>query len=500
MRSVVASILLLVGTPAFAQEAAPFSRQTVIAEAMALAGKPFKAVADAVPKGVENLDYDQYRQIRFQREKSLWRGEALNFEVQLLPVGWLYKAPVEIEIVDGTVSRPLAPDNGFFDLGALGSRLSADARIGFSGFRINGPLNRPDVFDEIIVFQGASYFRALSRGQTFGLSARGLAINVGNGSGEEFPFFRKFWIEKPKPGANRVIIHALLDSPSTSGAYTITVIPGKPTATNVEMTLYPRRDITNIGIAPLTSMFLFGSINRSRISDFRAAVHDSDGLAMLNGWGENIWRPLNNPRRLQSSHFTDQNPKGFGLIQRARHYRSYQDLEAGYESRPSAWVQPQGEWGMGGVELFEIPSEEEIHDNIVTFWKPAQPLTAGRPHTYTYSLTWPDDAPRAWGGAPVTATRSGLANGPQRQNGVIQFAVDFGPLPGIGPGELPTAKLEANAGAVGSPVVQLNRENSGLRVSFVFDPKGVKSSEMRLQLSIGGKPVSETWLYRWTSD
>ena len=465
-----------------------------------LAGKAYAAPPEEAPKGAADLDYDQFRQIRFRRERTIWRGEGLNFELQVLPTGWLFKTPVEINIVDGGGVRPLSPDNSYFDLGPLAGKLAPEARFGFSGFRITGPLNRPDLFDEIIVFQGASYFRALSRGQIYGLSARGLALNVGQAGGEEFPHFRRFWIEKPQAGVSQIVIHALLDSPSVTGAYRLQVTPGSPTTIDVQSTLFPRRELANAGIAPLTSMFLFSGVNRARVSDFRPAVHDSDGLAILNGWGEHLWRPLSNPRRLQTSSFLDQNPRGFGLIQRSRAFAQYQDLEARYERRPSAWVEPGAGWGPGSVELFEIPSEEEIHDNIVSYWKPAQALAAGQAHAFNYRLAWPNDVPRSWPGAVVHATRSGLINGPQRKTGALQFVVDFRGIVASPTADLPTARVDASAGAVSTPVVQANPEIDGLRVSFSFDPKGAASSELRLALQANDKPMAETWLYRWTKD
>src|SRR5215475_10955586 len=270
-------VCLLAGsaTGASAQaEGQPFSRELVQLSASALAKKAYEAPAE-VAKPAKDLDYDQFRQIRFRRERTIWRGENLNFELQVLPTGWLFKTPIEINLVDGGTARPLSPDNSYFELGPLAGKLAPETRLGFSGFRITGPLNRLDLFDEIIVFQGASYFRALSRGQIYGLSARGLALNVGKPEGEEFPLFRRFWIEKPQQGARQIIVHALLDSPSVTGAYRFQVDPGSPTTIDVQTSLYPRKELAAVGIAPLTSMFLFSSSNRARINDFRPAVHDS---------------------------------------------------------------------------------------------------------------------------------------------------------------------------------------------------------------------------------
>jgi glucans biosynthesis protein len=354
----------------------------------------------------------------------------------------------------------------------------------------------------MIVFQGATYFRALSRNQAYGASARGLALNVAQPGGEEFPLFRTFWIEKPEAGASAIVIHALLDSPSVTGAYRFVVTPGAPTGIDVSVTLYPRRELVNVGLAPLTSMFLFSGLNRARVNDFRTGVHDSDALAIRNGWDERLWRPLNNPRRLQSSSFLDKGPKGFGLIQRARRFSDFQDLEASYERRPSLWVEPNESWGAGAVELIEIPTEEEIHDNIVAYWKPARPMPAGKPFDFSYKLGWPDDVPPSWAGATVHASRSGFVIGPLRKSGAVQFAVEFvGKAVGSLDAELPIAAIDANGGGVvGPPVVQTNPATGGVRVSFIFDPKGAASSELRLVLQRKGQPISETWLYRWTKD
>ncbi len=262
-------------------------------------------------------------------------------------MGWLYNLPVEIWLVDDGTAKRLKADSNLFSLGPLIKDAEPNAPYGFSGFRVHGPINRPDYFDEYVVFQGASYFRAVGRGQLYGLSARGLAVNTARPGGEEFPIFRSFWVEKPKLGARSIVIHALLDSVSTTGAYRFQVEPGEATIIDVEATLYPRRPLTHVGIAPLTSMYLHGPGHHRIDDDFRPAVHDSDGLAIYNGNNECIWRPLTNPRTLQTSAFLDRNLKGFGLCQRARSFHSFEDLEARYEKRPTLWIEPKGTWGPG---------------------------------------------------------------------------------------------------------------------------------------------------------
>ena len=463
-----------------------------------MARKPFAAPSASLPDQWANLGYDQYRDVRFRRDRAIWRGEGRPFELHLLPAGWLFKQAVDIHIVDGGSVQPIPPDNALFEFGTLAGAPPEGKAMPFSGLRVNGPINRAKVFDEIAVFQGASYFRAVSRGQVYGLSARGLAIDTGEQKGEEFPFFRSFWIETPAKGARHVIVHALLDSVSTTGAYTFRMSGGAPTTMDVDVRLYPRKDGMRVGVAPLTSMFLFSNIDRSRISDFRRAVHDSDGLAIANAAGELIWRPLTNPTRLQVSEFLVESVTGFGLIQRSRALAEFGDLEANYERRPSAWVEPIGSWGNGSVHLVEIPSDEEIHDNIVAYWRPVDPYRKSETYRFSYRLVWSDDIPLRSERAVVRATSSGLANGAPRKTGAIRYAVDFSGPVLAKMRELPEAVLRVSAGKVDPPVVQRNPATGGVRVDFMLRPEGAELLELRLELKAGGKIISETWLSRWT--
>ena len=280
-----------------------------------------------LPKPFDKLSYDQYRDIRFRPEKAIWKDDHLDFQVQPFAMGWLYDMPVDLWIVDDGAATRLVADSKLFSFGPLIGPGPEAAPYGFSGFRIHGPINRADYFDEYAVFQGASYLRAVGRDEGYGASARGLALNTARPGGEEFPFFRSFWLEKPPPGATEIVVHALLDSQSTTGAYRFVIAPGEVTTMDVEATLYPRIALQHVGIAPLTSMFLHGQSSQRSSNDFRPAVHDSEGLAMVNGSGERVWRPLNNPKTLQVSAFMDKSPKGFGFWQRDRSFSNFEDLE-----------------------------------------------------------------------------------------------------------------------------------------------------------------------------
>lgn len=459
-----------------------------------MAAREFVKPRVELPEPFGALTPEQYRDIRFRPEATVWRGENLGYEVQLLPLGWLYDTPVEIWIVDQGKARSLKADSASFAIGPSIEKAPDTAPFAFSGFRVSGLLNTADALGEFVSFQGASYFKAVGRSQQYGLSARALAINTARPSGEEFPVFRAFWIEKPNAGAGEIVIHALLDSESVAGAYRFTIRPGRLTDMEVESYLFPRRELTHVGVAPLTSMYFYGPAQRRITGDYRPAVHNSEGLAVVNGHGERLWRPLSNPKMLQTSAFVDKDLKGFGFVQRDRSLAGYEDLEARYDERPTVWIEPSASWGDGYIELIEIPISEEIHDNIVAYWKPSRPLQPGKRYKYSYRITWGDEVPAVWSGAWVVQTHVGAGIKPD----TALFVVDFG-----GPAireahEIPVAELAVTSGATSNLSVQRHPELQGYRVKFELNAAGTELVELRLCLKLAGQLISENWLYRWT--
>lgn len=470
-----------------------FDTDTVPALARALASRPFSNDAATLPPALAKIDYDDFRQIRFEPAQALWRGDGLPFQAQFFHRGFLYHQRVDVHEVVAGASRPVAyrPEMFRFD----GDLAPVPGDLGLAGFRLHAPLNRPDYFDEVCAFLGASYFRAVAEGQAYGLSARGLALRTGDPAGEEFPFFRAFWLERPAAGAHGITLHALMDGPSAAAVFRFDVSPGAETVFDVDMRLYPRVALTRAGIAPLTSMFQFDASDRVAIDDYRAAVHDSDGLAMFNGAGEQLWRPLRNPANLQESAFEDTAPRGFGLMQRKRAFADFGDAEARYHLRPSLWVEPLGDWGAGSVRLFEIPTADEYHDNIVAFWRPQAPLAAGREHRFRYRLHWCDR--HAWTPALATVEQTRIGAGP---GGSRQVVLDLagGALAEWSGDTPPRADVSADAGEV-TNIVTSRGPTGRWHMAFELHPPANAASELRATLrGAGGAPLSETWLYRWT--
>ena len=463
-----------------------------------LARQPFREPDTKLPGNAGSMTYDQYRGIRFRQERALWRGQNLPFQVSFFPRGFLYRPRVDIyEAKDGQATRiPYSSD--LFDYDDPAVRVPDD--LGFAGFRVHTAINRPGEFDEFCVFLGASYFRAVGRGQSYGLSARGLAIGTGMAAPEEFPHFRTFWLERPRPGVNTLVIHALLDSRSTAGAFRFTVRPGDITVMDVESVVFPRIDMAEIGVAPLTSMYYFSGRDHARADtarpdDWRLAVHDSDGLSMLTGRNERLWRPLVNPAAVQFDAFTDANPRGFGLMQRKRAFNDFGDLQVLYGRRPSLWIEPIGNWGVGALDLVEIPTDSEYNDNIVAFWRGQEKLRAGGEYGFTYRMHWGVDPVPDGQLARVAEIRTGAGN----RAGTRVFVLD---LVGEAIKSLPAdaktqIELSSSAGLVREGYSGPNPETGGWRISIEFDPAGAVAADLRCALQSEKGALSETWLYRW---
>lgn len=474
----------------------PFSSDVVIEKARLLAAAPFVPPPET-SKAWRELSYDQVRGIWFDGRNALFRNDASAVQAEFFLAARYSHQKIAMNAVEGGKAYPVDFHLDRFDRTDWFPDLPEEG-TGFSGFRLLGELELPGIFQEYAVFQGASYFRAITRGGHYGLSARGLAINTAGTGPEEFPVFREFWIEAVEARAETVTVHALLDSQSVSGAYVFRIRKGDTTVMQVTARLFPRADIATAGIGAGTSMFFFGDLNPDRFDDFRQAVHDSDGLLMLNGAGETLWRPLSNPAGVEVSAFADRNPRGFGLMQRRRDPAGYEDLEAVYERRPSLWVEPMDDWGDGQVILAEIPTDTEYNDNIVAFWRPAEVLKAGQEHLFRYRLHWSAGATEATlpPRARVVASRTGM----QTEGTGRIFAIDYADHPALsGAIESLTAQVTTSQGAVSFAHVIANPATGGVRLVFVLDEPASGACELRAELLKDGASVGETWLYRWVT-
>lgn len=472
----------------------PFSHDRVVEKARALAQEDY-AERPTVPKDWLELSYDDYRTRWFRTADALWSDTQRSYNVDFFLPGLYFPRPVQINTVTEGVTAPVPFDLSLFDKSDKAPELSSEGHLGYSGLRLRTNLDTADHKTEFCVFQGASYFRAIGIGNTYGLSARGLALKTADPEGEEFPEFIEFWLEAPEPEQRHFILHALMDSPSVTGAYRFHVTPGANTVMDVEATLFPRKELKHAGLAPLTSMFLFDATNRHRFDDFRPAVHDSDGLLVANGNGEILWRPLANPNRLEVSSFIDENPRGFGLIQRARKLTDYNDLEALYHKRPSLWVEPKHDWGKGAVTLVEIPADKEIYDNIVAYWRPQTPYAAGSEVNLSYRLSWGAEPSLPLPRVVETASGARIFGGPGR---IMTIEYEPHPLHEGNPEGL-TVHIHSPHVQTTDGILQRNPETGGLRLAFYFDPGDRDHVELRAQLRKDGAPASEVWLYRWTA-
>ncbi len=464
-----------------------FSLDDVSAKAKELAGQKYEAPRSNLPNEFREMKFADYQKIRFRNEKAEWAEQKTPFKLSFYHQGMHFDTPVKINEITATDVQEIKYDPTRFDFGDVKFDPKATDQLGYAGFRVLYPINKDDKQDEIMTMLGASYFRVVGKDQVYGLSARGMAIDTALPSGEEFPRFTEFWIERPKPGDKHLVIFALLDSPRATGAYRLILRPGTDTIVDVKSQMFLRDKVSKLGVAPLTSMFLFGANQPSKVLNYRRELHDSSGLSIHAGNGEWIWRPLNNPKHLSVSSFSVENPRGFGLLQRGRNFSQYEDLDDNYDKRPSAWIEPEGDWGKGSVDLVEIPTADETNDNIVAFWSPAELPKPGEPLDIAYRLHWTlNDAPfhspdSAWVKQTLRSTGDVKQSNLIRQpDGSVAYLVDF---------EGPSLKALKPDAAVRSQV-SVGENGEVVENSVRYNPhtKGWRLT-LRLKIKDAGKPT-----------
>jgi glucans biosynthesis protein len=474
-------------------EPAPFAPGMVTEAAKNLSKQPFRPLPADIPKIFRDLSYEQYAAIRERPETAIWAAENIGFAIEPLHRGSLFSSPMEVRLVAEGKARRILYDPALFDFGTL-TVPGNIGDIGFSGFRVLA--RGQDGFYGLAIFQGASFFRAMAPGQTFGTMARAMSIKTADPRGEEFPAFRSVWIERPTLAAGALVIHALIDSESVTGAYRFTLRPGDATIIDTECTLFARAAVDNLGLATMSATHLSGPLDERCNDDLRPSVCEANGLQMLTGKGEWLWRPVTNRNTLQISSFVDETPRGFGFFQRDRFFDHYQDDDQHFETRPSLWIEPIGDWAAGSVQLIEIPSDSEANDNIIGYWKPKAPLAAGSETLFAYRQFWCWNPPEQPPLAITTQSRAGRGSSPKRRRFVVEFSGDI-----LSVSENEKA-MKPNLSAAPGSIVGVrtfpSADKKSCRILFEIDPGNESYSEMRLVLEARGKPLSETWLYRWT--
>lgn len=509
-----AAAAALAGSPfgagrARAQAAAqPFRFEELVARAQAASAQPYAAPPRPMPEVTSALDYDAWGKIKFRTDRAPFADGSGAYPVTFFHLGQYFQKSVHMFLVKDGQAQEVMYDPALFDMpeDSPARRLPADA--GFAGFRFQEVVTAPDwPTQDWLAFLGASYFRAIGASGQYGLSARGVVIDAAMPDRpEEFPDFTEFYIEEGTDPAAPVTICALLDGPSISGAYRFRVTRGTERTAGVNMEIeakiFLRRDVGRLGLIPLTSMFWFGEYGRERNFDWRPEVHDSDGLALWTGSGERVWRPLVNPTGTQVSAFGDDNPRGFGLLQRDRVFDHFRDGVM-YDRRPSLWVEPVKPLGRGAVQLLEIPTNDEIHDNIGAFWVPEAPATAGSVYDLHYRLYWQDNEPfPATNIAQTFATRIGRGGvpGQPRPPGVFKIAVEFDRpevMQKIPYGVFPKIVASTSNGTVGNYLVEPVPGGNVWRAIFDLTLDEGQEADVRMYLELDGSPLTETWLYRF---
>jgi periplasmic glucans biosynthesis protein len=479
-----------------------FSFDALIEEARSRAARDYVEPIRPAPDIISRIGYAEHGALRFKPDYALFAEGGGVYPVTFFHLGRFFPKGVRMKVVDGGEAREIMYSADYFEMpeDSVARKLPRD--IGFAGFRFQESRVRDDWrTQDWVAFLGASYFRSIGALNQYGISARGVAVDTAEPGGEEFPDFVEFYIQGAKTEGEASRVYALLDGPRVTGAFAFEIWRTSGSVMHVDTRLFTRAPISRLGIAPLTSMFWYGKHNRPYKVDWRPQVHDSDGLEIWTGSGERIWRALNNPRHVVVSSFVDRNPRGFGLMQRDRNVENYLD-GVNYDLRPSLWVEPLHDWGEGTVQLVEIPTDDEIHDNIVTFWVPNDPVTGGEALQFRYRLHWLADNPYPGDLSRAVATRLGRGGKPglERPVGVTKFVVEFagGPLDGLTDRAVPDADISASRGEISLDFVERVPRTGRWRVTFdltVGDAE--KPVELRMFLRQGERPLSETWTFQY---
>ena len=459
----------------------PFTFETLLEDAKRRAATPYSPQRSSLPAGLDKLSPEQYRSIRFNPDAGIWRAEQLPFRLELLRAGYNLQTAVTVSTVDRRHRARRGGDAG--DVPDGSPRLPAQlgkVSLPLSGFRIRSRINSNKVWDEFLVFQGASYFRAVAKNLLYGLSARGLAINTGEPSGEEFPAFTHFWIERPAPARNAIVIYALLESESATGAYRFTVQPGVETLTDVDLTLFPRTEMRVVGIAPLTSMFLFDETNRGHLDDYRPEVHDSDGLqiaatvrrADISAAGESA-----QAAGIHLHHAAAAGLRAGAAIAAAKRFSGFRRAVRAAAQRldrtPGRLGSGRGRTGRNSVG----PREQRQHRGLSGARRSRWRRAIRRISPIASSGATSPPLPKGLG--KVVATRSGASIDGKRR----VFLLDF-----VGAGEKVDGlrlDLGASAGRISNATLMSNGALHGLRASFEIDPSDADLIELRLRIMRG---------------
>lgn len=516
-RFVRSSALLTLGAPLLASlrgawaessglnfgSARTFSYEALIERAKSMAKAPYKQPQKPMPDVVRKIDYDEWGKIRYDTHSALFANGPELHPATFFHLGMFFQKSVKMHAVEDGKAREILYSNSYFDMpkDSVAHKLS-DKNSGFAGFRLQESRLRDDWrTQDWMAFLGASYFRAIGALNQYGLSARGVIIDSAEPTPEEFPDFTEFYIQGALKESDPVIVCALLDGPSISGAYRFSIRRTEGIVQDVEVALFARSNIKRLGLAPLTSMYWYSETAKRRMEDWRPEVHDSDGLAIWTGQGERIWRPLINQPFAVTSSFVDVDPKGFGLQQRDRERENYLD-GVNYQNRPSLWVEPLDSWGNGSVQLIELPTDDEIHDNIGAYWRPEAPVTAGAEYRLRYRLHWLADEPYPPSVARCVATRIGRGGQPgkPRPQGVYKFVVEFAgerlePLWGDNVKAAPV--VSASHGTIDGIFMEPIPNTRRWRAVFDLIPETSDPVELRMYIQGNGEALTETWLYQF---
>lgn len=463
------------------------------------------AAAEFVPKpaidpALAALSYDDYIKIGFKYKHATWWGGDSPFWIETFHPGFVQRESVTLFVREDGFNRQVKFSTDDFNYDIENFDPESLSVRGHAGIKIAGKFPG-GATQEMLTFLGSSYFRGRSEHTIYGASARGLAVDVALNRPEEFPFFRAFWVHQPADDAETVRVLALMDSPSVAGAYQFDLTPGLVTTSiDVTASLNFRRVPEKVGLAPLTSMWIWGDGLSGPPKDARPSVHDSDGLLIRtknnrSGGGDDwLWRAFARPSYPSVTRFAADRLAGFGVMQRNTAFYHFDDHNAQYHKRPSVFVTPTRDWPAGEIELLEIPGEHEGVDNIGAYWIPTGGVSTDSPLKFGYRVdifggTHPDET-------NVARATNFTIERPETEDQPIEMTIRFagGRIADLDDDAAVEVTMATIRGEVKKKSLKKTETGDWL-LALELKPTENAPMELRVGLRHEGEAVTETFAY-----
>ena len=158
-----------------------FSFEDLVERARAKAAAPYAPLPPLAHEILERIDYAAHGKIKFKTDYALFADGPGRYPVTFFHLGRYFQSPVRMHVVADGKAREIVYDTSYFDMPADSPAHALPRNAGFAGFRMQESRLQNELDwhkNDWVAFLGASYFRAIGELHQYGMSARGVAVNV----------------------------------------------------------------------------------------------------------------------------------------------------------------------------------------------------------------------------------------------------------------------------------------------------------------------------------